>query len=341
MNKIKFYAIGLALIVIGFVACQKEELPNTNTSEFQYDINSHINYSDIKTKSNGFRGKNGSTQILIFKDMETIKATLYELEKQTKELDSAFVKYYSNLDEEALNEKEEEIGFDELKPLKDFEQIYGFNSLRKKIEQKETQWLNNPYLDEFSDPDDYIIEDIYVRTILNEQAEVMVGTSIYKFLDDGSYYEITDGNFETLKQINEGEDVTNFSNVIHHNTRKAGGCKGNKWKKGFKYSKNYRIKWKVGIYNYPWGCGMKSKVTSYKKKKNRWKKYRTYLKVGIEGKYCLKDGSLSHSTGWVYSDRKNKKSWSWKITGPCKTKSGKVHGYHYGNGISYHSTLNF
>jgi len=338
MKNVKSLAIGLA-IMTGLFSCQKEQLLEQLTLQNNESAKGEIQASYKQAQNQDIYLRNG---LLVFKDMDVLKLTLESLEQQVTDLDESFISTYENLSEEAINAKEYKLGFDELKPLKDFERVYGFNSLRKKIEREEEQWLNNPNLDESSDPDDHIIVDIYVRTILNEQAEVMAGSSIYKFLDDGSYYEITDGSFETLKQINDGEDATKLSNVIRHNTQKAAsGCKTNKWDSGYKKSGNYRIKWKVGIYNYPWQCGMKSKVTSYKKRGRRWKKYRTYLKVGIEGRYCLSNGSLSSSTGWVYSDRYNKKSWSWKITGPCQTKSGKVHGYHYGNSISYSSTLTF
>lgn len=94
MEKIKFYAIGLLLLISGFIACQKEKLQNpTDTSEFQYDVKSQIDYTSISSRSKGFKGLNGSEQLLVFNNMKTFRTTLSELERQTKELDSAFVNY--------------------------------------------------------------------------------------------------------------------------------------------------------------------------------------------------------------------------------------------------------
>jgi hypothetical protein len=59
--------------------------------------------------------------------MESFKSILHELERQTKELDSAFVCYYSDLEEDPLNDKEIEVRFSEAQPLFVFEHAAGFN----------------------------------------------------------------------------------------------------------------------------------------------------------------------------------------------------------------------
>jgi len=330
MKLIKFYAIGLALIIIGFVACQKEKLHNpTNSSEFQYDVKSQINFSSIETKSKGFKSSNGSDQILVFKDMETFKATLSELERQTRELDSAFVEFYKDLDEEAINEKEEEIGFNEEKPLFDFENTVGFNSLHQKIAIEEEQWLNQEELNMENDPDNHFIFENELQSLLNADGEVMIGKSIYKLTEDG-YFEIIDGDLKTLSLLDDNNNDKNSlpENVIfvgdNCSSCKASGCNSNKRNSSYKSSGSYRIKWVVSHWTYPWGRRVASKVDNYKKKKNRWKKYRTYCWARVYGSIsdaagnC--DGSVTFNTSSGVYASANAKHVEHKISVSTKTK---------------------
>lgn len=351
MNKIKFYAIGLAVVLIGFIACQKEKLLNPeNSSEFQYNVKSKINYSGIKTESKGYKGTNGSDQILVFQDMETFNATLAELERQTKELDNAFVEYYSDLEEEALNDKEDEIGFSEEQPLFVFENTVGFNSLHQQIAFEEEQWLNQEELDFENDPNNHFIMEEEVRTLLNADGEVQIGNSIYKLTEEG-YFEIIDGDLKTLSVL-DGGDLKSLNlpkNVIfvgddsNCNECKASGCNSQKRNSDYKSSGSYRIKWVVSHWTYPWTRRVAAKVDNFKKKKNHWKKYRTncwarvYGDISDANGLCDKSVTFNTASG-VYASA-NAKHVEHKITVQTKTKTGWVKAHFYGAGISHSKTL--
>ena len=75
------------------------------------------------------------------------------------------------------------------------------------------------------------------------------------------------------------------------------------------------------LYNLPWGGGLKVRVKGFKKKRNRWKKHRSYCEVGWKGKFCDSTGNLTlGSDSWTVSNRNNKKKWKWKTSGTTKSK---------------------
>lgn len=353
MNKIKLYVIGLALLIIGIVACEKGQLPNSeNSGEFQYDVISKIDYSVIETKPKGFKSTNGSDQILTFKNMDAFKATLEELERQTEELDNAFVQFYSDLDEEALNAKEEEIYFSEQQPLLVFENTTSFNSLRQQIDLAEEQWLENEELDFDNDPDNHFVIEEEVRTLLNTDGEIQIGNSIYKLTKNG-YFEIIDGDLKTLLSLDSKnvKTLTLPKNVIFVGDEtpyiKSSDCKSMKSNWDFKASDKKRIKWRVSHRTWPWGRYASAKTKNYKKKGRRWKKYRTDTKTMVYGYISdvNEDGDadcskqLNFNPNGINASGK-KKSLKQKVSVATKTKSGWVKGYHSGaGGIEHRSTL--
>lgn len=179
MNKIKYSGM-ILVIIITLASCSKQNTEQlTNSSHFQYDINSKINYSKIIKKSKGFSGKKGSSNILVFSNFEVFEHTINELEKQVDELDSAFINFYKNLDIDDLNQVEEENGFNENQPIFDFGIYFNFNSLYNKIAIEELEWLNDTILDLENDPDNHFVNAHGLRAVLNTDCEVQIGKSIY------------------------------------------------------------------------------------------------------------------------------------------------------------------
>lgn len=76
-------------------------------------------------------GKNSVT-LLAFEDVDHFEQTITDLENQIEANEDAFVNQYRTLDEDALNAKEEEVGYKTEKPLLDFESQYNIpQSLRE------------------------------------------------------------------------------------------------------------------------------------------------------------------------------------------------------------------
>lgn len=127
--------------------------------------------------------------------------------------------------------KEEELNFDAEKPLTDFENQVGLNSLRRKYLAEEEIWLNNETLNDLADPDnksEYSFDE-NEQAVLNRYSEVQIGTKIIKELNEDQIQDINqamqrsskfkktqlvkenatlvidDADYNTLIEFNEGD----------------------------------------------------------------------------------------------------------------------------------------
>ncbi len=191
--KIRFKFIVLSsLISLGvFTSCQKENTFESIDTGQKAPIQL-VHYGNATSRSTG--------SILAFDNIETYKITLEKLEQDTESWDDAFVAEWGCLDDDALNDKEKALHFDSEKPLTDFENQYGFNSLRQKFLIVEENWLNNDILDEVNDPNDKYPWDSDEMTLMGENGEIQVGRSIYIF-EKNRIVEITDADFNKLSRI--------------------------------------------------------------------------------------------------------------------------------------------
>jgi len=94
---------------------------------------------------------------------------------------------YPNITAEQLDDMDDQTGFDEFKPYKDFEKLFtGFYSKRAELEALELTWLNNNYSG--TDPDDYDFTfDDGENTIFNNGGSFQVGQVVYELTSDGMY----------------------------------------------------------------------------------------------------------------------------------------------------------
>lgn len=349
MKRILICTISI-VIVAAFIlfSCKKEhlDLKDITDKEFSFDFNSQIPYSCICVEEKGFTGKSGSSTILAFSDMDAFLLTLRELERQMLDYDSAFLAFFSNLDEEALNAKEKEIGFINERPLLNFTDFFEYHSLFNKINEEEKIWLENEELDLQNDPDDHFIFEEELRTLLNVDCEVKIGSIIYKFTEEG-YFEMDD-DFKLLMLVDMGIETNDVSFI--GNTGIKSDCAGFKTSSGYKPSGDKKIKWKVAIITYPWERFVKAKTKNFKKEKflwtTRWSKYRTACSARVYGHISGAEGDCSTkvqfntATSPYYAYESNAKKAVHKVWVSTKTKSGWVKGSHYGaGGIQYSSTL--
>lgn len=166
-------------------------------------------FPDLKAISlaNGIN-TNSSKNILIFPSMESYQSTIETLEMQVESHNNAFDQLTNGMSDIEAEAYADSIGFDDDKPITDFENTFQFGSLRKKLNALEDQWLNqqvdgNWNLD--TDPDSYYIDDDVERALLNEQSEVLIGTcetgyTLYKFYNWG-YVHLPVGNFNELSNV--------------------------------------------------------------------------------------------------------------------------------------------
>ncbi len=303
-NTILVLFVGLMI----FSCSQEDDLILTNESQ-QFNKISVLKYSNPIARG-------GQSSMLVFDTMETFKQTVSQLELQVEENDDAFLSEWGYLDDELLNAKEEEIAFEDT-PLTIFENNFEFNSLRKKFLSEEENWLNNEQLDEFDSPLDKDIFDFdeFEMSILNQFGEFKIERAIYKKLTknqvlsiksyrsfpfNSCFIIINDGNLDDLVAFNNGDysiinkdnfkilpddpfDLPDFgggTNYPDPNDDIFSTCKSNKVKTRFLNTGTNKKVWrkiKMG------GRRAKAKLRSYKKKRRRWKKWRTYMEVAVKG----------------------------------------------------------
>lgn len=150
---------------------------------------------------------NYSGKMLSFDTQTDFENTLRDLEEEMR-LNG---EYISNIigpgvtDENLIEQYFINNNLNEFKPLIDFENKYNHQSLRKNIWDLETQWLSIQS-DTFdnNDPDNHYISDIYIRTVLNPNSEIMIEGKIYRFYGWGE-----------VKIINQ--DLTAYYSDYHAN----------------------------------------------------------------------------------------------------------------------------
>lgn len=218
MKKQILSAVVITILTLG---CEKEEVFDSPNSP------------EVATKTKNISLKSGynptldvvkENDMLTFQSVEHFIESQNYLDEQTEIWDDAFVQTYEYLDDDALNDMEVQTGHDDEQPLTDFENSLDFNSLRKKIIADEIPFLDNFDLDIEADPDNHHIVDDVIRAMVNENAEVKIGESIFIMREEATV-QIIDGSLEDLDLVRDTEDIvalsTNNTNIKL--LRKPGG----------------------------------------------------------------------------------------------------------------------
>lgn len=297
LNLIKF----LFLAGIFFISsCQIEDLDSGKTQSVESNLGVEYIHPPASAKSYAMG-------MLSFNDTEEFLETLKELEELTVSYEDNFMSMWNSLDEDELDKKMDELNYDSRQPLIDFqEQFSGFSSLLNTVIEQEKVFLNNEMLDDLNDPDDMYIYDDELRAVLNNKGQVKIGTSLYQMTRFG-YIEITDGDYNTLALVENGDASTiDAPNVIIHgayfgskegknnvNNATNGGCRT--WisdEHHYYPTSDRRIKGKQVLngYSYIWGSSVKAKTVHYKKIRRKWKRRPGTITAEVRGEsknqYC-------------------------------------------------------
>jgi hypothetical protein len=94
----------------------------------------------------------------------------------------------------------------------DFEKQFGFTSLRPTYEEKLTKWGENGLLENDPNNPDHCLpfSSLPVLTVLNEKAVLGCEGKLYKFMNNGVIYEITDGDIATIDKITAQYQMIEF-----------------------------------------------------------------------------------------------------------------------------------
>ncbi len=296
------------------VACNKEKLslPESESESITQNNSSNEEYCNL------YDGLTLDGDMLSFTSNDHVLEVLECLQYYYDQHLDEFEDLYGDLTDEEMEIIEEEIGFDDYLPLREFENTMGLSSLRNKIEEEEEIWLDDEELDETTDPDNHIVVDEVTRTIFNETGQLLVAG------------ELVDAN-ELLNLNDDG-----------HTDSRSNNCKTNKSKHHYtNYTTNRLMKEVVSIISYPWATYIKAKTKSYKKKNKRWKKYRRKLKAQAYGKVWNIDCSNSDLVSSSLECKKRKSLKASLTLSPARTKKNHVKGYHSCNGYVVYSSLSW
>lgn len=343
LNKIKIYKSTsiFFLNLLFLTSCNTDSSTPFLGNAFDSSGLKIISYGNNK----GISGKSNAigTTIATFIDQQAYDYYMDNLEQQADAWDDAFVAQWNYLDDDTLNAKEEELNFDSEKPLTDFENSIGLQSLRQKYLTEEDAWLNNDVLNYTTDPDlkpEYAFSNAE-KTILNQFSEVQIGTTIYKQLDthqitslngvaknsssqktsvanvvSGAYLKIAQADYTSLIKFNAGDvSVVGNGNVSIVNPSTSLDCKYGKSKRAWiDTAPGKKIRVLIKVPQPRWGANgkVKSKVKSYKKRGRRWKKYRTNIYAGLSGTvYDTRCDYTPHHINVGKTKRKKKLVFKW------------------------------
>jgi len=324
---------------------------NKGGSGFTYNIKSLVDYTKIKKRDISRYSK--CREVLVFDEMETVKRTLKEFEKQIEKNDAAFAQYYSDLNDDELFKKQQEVGYNKYQPLVNFDNHLGFRSINADYIEAEDRYLKQKHLREEDDPDNHFIGQPEERALLNGCNEIMVDGIIYRLTENG-YYEINvkDGDFRKLEKVDDdteyiSEDVRFVSG---HNSRSMRSrwywwrCYSWRYRWGTHTWSSKRISWHLSHWTFPWGSIAAATTKNYIRRWGRWHRYYTRCAAMVYGYYsrdpwCRGRYPINWYGGNVWRWRAH--LCSHRVWLPrSRVKSGWVRGLHYGATSSFrHSSL--
>lgn len=306
--------------------------------------------------------------ILVFNSSSDVEQAIEYLEYKYDQYSDAFAAQYPGLTADEFADIEEAVGFNDDQPYIDFENQHGIYSLRALISAQENYWLENTAGDSTAgtDPDDLYMLDYELRTLVNADGYLKVGTLYYVFLSDGSYYTYDGGGgggdcpdpqidcpveLASLKNLKSGDPLPKGVKYYHAdpivaNFFAAPGCTS--WKKdnGFVYNseRTWRFKWKVKVFDGPFsGPGRVKAITKSQRKKNgRWKTRSATIGAQVYGNVVQQNCSGGGYVESYYKERRKRKIKEKVSVSNLAVKKGELHGLHYHEKVgNYNSTLNW
>ena len=248
--------------------------------------------------------------ILALNSISDVDQAIAYLEYKYDQYSDAFAAQYPSLTADQFADVEEAMGFNDDQPFIDFENQYGIYSLRASLAAQENNWLATTAGDETAgqDPDDLYMDDYEVRTLVNSDGYIKVGTFYYVFLSDDSYYTYDGGGgggciecpipLAAIKNLKPGDPMP--PGVKHFKPEPivslaAAVCRSRVKSKGFKKSSdgNWRYKWKVKASDGPFEAPgrVKAITKSYKKKWSGWKVTGAKISAQVFGNVVSQDCS--------------------------------------------------
>src|SRR5690554_1329872 len=178
IKKFTLGAIGATLLVTGLWACSNDDVAETDSAIEQ----SAKTIQSFGTQVSSLYIDNGiasasSNNILVFDSREALEDVFNQIVQEydiyNETLDAQIP---ADLTDDELDDYIDDHNIDEDYTLNNFENNFGFKSLRKIINERELTWLETQgeILDINTDPDNHFIVSDFERTLLNEGSELII-----------------------------------------------------------------------------------------------------------------------------------------------------------------------
>ena len=286
MKKINVYAM-LFIALLSLQSCEKDfdETSKTTTKNGK-------GFKILSYSSPNSRGV--VNNILSFDSPEEFEATVDSLEMVFDNFQTQFTNQYVNFSDEDLNDLVINQNLDLEEPLSNFETSIAFTSLRIKINQEESTWLQKPDPDFDNCPQFHPVQSHAERSLWNDNGEIIIAGKIYKYDDERTkFITIEDGDIEKLILINDGDmSIYSNSNVtvenLNNGTSQPGECIRNKTTNATITNSNGLYKMLIGnrLKSKSWEFGkhhMYASTYTYAKVNGSWNGFVTNIYVGCVG----------------------------------------------------------
>ncbi|GAA3944014.1 PKD domain-containing protein [Hymenobacter algoricola] len=180
-------------------------------------------------------------------------------------------------------------------------QFPGYVSKRVEIQQQERQLMDQDQWSSTNDPDDFFVDSDVLRTLLNTQLEIKIGTSIFVVVNEHLVLEITNNDWTTLSLYRQGDSSYSSSpNLVYHYDNSVANrptdCTSefvsSRASDGLTFSFTPDIGPSTGrVYNWEFGDGI---VSSMRAPNHRYDKPGTYVVILRLGGYCANQ-STAHT----------------------------------------------
>lgn len=266
--KVLILGLGSAFLLLMF-GCEKEIIDNSNLQENPVEINSppfgyEINSTTINPCYAGiFDSIQVQNGMLKFLDMDHLEEVYNCLEFLYEENQLEFEISFSDLTSLEMDSMETVVGFNHWEPYEDFETLLNFSSRREYIENLIITFLDQTSPDWDNDPDDFDDLDETMRTLVNVDGDLIIGSNTVNFIIIGGDKSIYDGV----------------------SSERSEGCK--RWDRLITrplVTSNTRIKHKTKFNGYFPRNSVKGKVVHHRLRSNgKWRRSRANLYISTTG----------------------------------------------------------
>lgn len=182
MNRIKFLwaTFLIAIVILGIYSCAKDDVKNEHNAQFTTE-----NRSALPSVINGM------LHFDTYSDFKAYIANLEEMENDSNQVTAAYIQLGVDLTQEFLPNLT-----DYPVSLRKEQQLSGFTSARKAEETIINNALNSGDDSVFS-----IVSDPFLKSALNTNFSVHIGTRIFKYYDNDGIVIVLNNDWTRYNQI--------------------------------------------------------------------------------------------------------------------------------------------